>query len=57
MRLIVLSFNPPEFYGEIIPELESLRASDAVRVIDALAVYQPHHGNRRRQGREVTKKR
>ena len=57
MRLIVFSFNPPEFSREIIAELEPLRASDAVRVIDALPVYQPHHGNRRRQGRAVTKKR
>jgi hypothetical protein len=57
MRLIVFSFNPLDFYGEIIAELEPLRASDAVRVTDALAVYQPHPGNPRRQGRDVTKKR
>ena len=48
MRLIVFSFKPPEFYGDIIAQLEPLRASDAVRGIDALAVYQPRHGNRRR---------
>jgi hypothetical protein len=39
VQLIVLGFNQPDFHGEIIDELERLRASDAVRVIDALAVY------------------
>ena len=39
VQLIVLGFNHPEFHGEIIAELERLRESDTVRVIDALAVY------------------
>src|ERR1044072_262729 len=39
VQLLVLVFNHPEFHGEIIAELEKLRASDTVRVIDALAVY------------------
>ena len=39
VQLIVLGFNHPEFHGEVIAELEKLRASDTVRVIDALAVY------------------
>jgi hypothetical protein len=35
---IVLGFEHPEFHGEIIAVKERLRASDAVRVIDSLAV-------------------
>jgi hypothetical protein len=37
VQLIVLGFNHPEFHGEIIAELERLRESDTVRVIDSLA--------------------
>jgi uncharacterized membrane protein len=44
VQLIVLGFNHPEFHGEIIAELERLRASDTVRVIDALAVYKDAQG-------------
>jgi uncharacterized membrane protein len=44
VQLIVLGFNHPEFHGEIIAELERLRASDAVRVIDALAVHKDADG-------------
>ena len=39
VQLIVLGFDHPEFHGEIIQELERLRESDTVRVIDALAVH------------------
>jgi uncharacterized membrane protein len=39
VQLIVLGFDQPDFHGEIIAELEQLRESDTVRVIDALAVY------------------
>jgi len=35
----VLGFNHPDFHGEVIAELERLRESGTVRVIDALAVY------------------
>ena len=38
VQLIVLGFEHPDFHGEIIAELERLRESDTVRVIDALAV-------------------
>jgi len=38
VQLIVLGFSHPEFHGEIIDELERLRESDTVRVIDAHAV-------------------
>ena len=34
VQLIVLGFNHPDFHGEIISELERLRESDTVRVID-----------------------
>src|ERR1700752_3194928 len=44
VQLIVLGFNHPNFHGEIIAELEKLRASDTVRVIDALAVYKDVDG-------------
>jgi len=43
--LIVLGFQHPDFHGEIIAELERLRASDAVRVIDSLAVYKDANGD------------
>jgi uncharacterized membrane protein len=44
VQLIVLGFSHPEFHGEIIAELERLRESDTVRVIDALAVYKDAEG-------------
>ena len=44
VQLIVLGFNHPDFHGEIIAELERLRESDAVRVIDSLAVYKDADG-------------
>jgi uncharacterized membrane protein len=44
VQLIVLGFSHPEFHGEIIAELERLRESDTVRVIDALAVYKDATG-------------
>src|SRR4051812_47275500 len=44
VQLIVLGFDQPDFHGEIIAELERLRASDTVRVIDALAVYKDADG-------------
>jgi uncharacterized membrane protein len=44
VQLIVLGFAHPDFHGEIIAELERLRESDTVRVIDALAVYKDAAG-------------
>ena len=44
VQLIVLGFPQPDFHGEIIEELERLRQSDTVRVIDALAVYKDPDG-------------
>jgi uncharacterized membrane protein len=44
VQLIVLGFQHPEFHGEIIAELERLKASGTVRVIDALAVHKDAEG-------------
>jgi uncharacterized membrane protein len=44
VQLLVLGFNHPDFHGEIIQELERLRESDTVRVIDALAVHKDADG-------------
>jgi uncharacterized membrane protein len=44
VQLIVLGFNHPDFHGEIIEELEKLRESDTVRVIDSLVVYKDAEG-------------
>jgi hypothetical protein len=44
VQLIVLGFDHPDFRGEILAELERLRENDAVRVIDALAVYKDADG-------------
>src|SRR3954452_21667550 len=44
VQLIVLGFQHPNFHGEIIGELERLRESDTVRVIDSLVVYKDANG-------------
>ena len=44
VQLIVLGFDHPNFHGEVIQELERLRESDTVRVIDALAVHKDEAG-------------
>jgi uncharacterized membrane protein len=44
VQLLVRGFNHPDFHGEIIEELERLRESDTVRVIDALAVHKDAEG-------------
>lgn len=44
VQLLVLGFEHPEFHGEIREELEKLRESDTVRVIDALAVHKDAKG-------------
>jgi uncharacterized membrane protein len=44
VQLIVLGFNHPDFHGEVISELERLRESDTIRVIDSLAVYKDADG-------------
>jgi uncharacterized membrane protein len=44
VQLIVLGFEHPEFHGEIIAELERLKESNTVRLIDALAVHKDVDG-------------
>ena len=44
VQLVVLGFPQPDFHGEIIAELERLRATDTVRVIDSLVVYKDQDG-------------
>ncbi len=44
VQLLVLGFDHPDFRGEILEELERLRESDTVRVIDAMAVYKDAAG-------------
>jgi uncharacterized membrane protein len=44
VQLLVIGFEHPDFHGQIIEELEKLRESDTVRVIDALAVYKDTEG-------------
>jgi uncharacterized membrane protein len=44
VQLLVLGFEHPEFHGEIIAELERLKESQTVRVIDALAVHKDADG-------------
>ena len=45
VQLIVLGFEHPDFHGQVITELERLRETDTVRVIDSLAVYKDAGGN------------
>jgi uncharacterized membrane protein len=45
VQLLVLGFKSPDFHGEVIAELERLRESDTVKVIDALAVYKDADGD------------
>ncbi len=45
MQLIVLGFNNPTFSGEILAEVERLRTSDTVRVVDSLTVHKDADGN------------
>ena len=44
VQLIVLGFQHPNFHGEVIAELERLRETDTVRVIDSLVVYKDRDG-------------
>jgi len=44
VQLLVLGFDQPNFQGEVVAELERLRETDTVRVIDALAVYKDAAG-------------
>ena len=45
VQLLVLGFEKPAFRGEVLAELERLRDSDIVRVVDGLAVYKDAAGS------------
>lgn len=45
VQLLVLAFDQPEFHGEIQAELDKLKESDAVRVIDGIAIHKDADGN------------
>ena len=38
VQLLVVSFDKPDFSGEILAELSRLRENEVIRLIDALAV-------------------
>ena len=48
VQLLVVGFDRPDFSGEVLAELERLRASDVVRVIDLLVVHKDADGVVRR---------
>jgi uncharacterized membrane protein len=45
VQLLVLGFPRPDFHGLVVAELERLRETDTVRVIDALAVHKDTDGS------------
>jgi len=45
VQLFVLGFDQPEFHGRIIDELDRLKESGTIRVIDALAVHKDAVGD------------
>ena len=48
VQLLVIGFDRPDFSGEVLAELERLRESDVVRVIDLLVVHKDTDGVVRR---------
>jgi hypothetical protein len=48
VQLLVVGFDRPDFSGEVLAELERLRESDLVRVIDLLVVHKDADGVVRR---------
>ena len=45
VQLLIVSFEKPDFQGEIIDELRRLRDNDVIRLIDALAVQKDMDGD------------
>jgi hypothetical protein len=48
VQLLVVGFDRPDFSGEVLAELERLRESDAVRVLDLLVIHKDSDGVVRR---------
>ena len=44
VQLLVIGFGRPDFRGEVLAELERLRESDVVRVIDLLVLRKSADG-------------
>jgi hypothetical protein len=44
VQLLVVGFHQPEFRGEVLAQLQSLREQDVVRVIDILLVHKDADG-------------
>ena len=44
VQLLVLGFDQPDFQGDIMAELDRLKESDVVRVIDGIAVHKDKNG-------------
>jgi hypothetical protein len=44
VQILVVSFDSPDFSGEVLAELERLRENDVVRVIDLLVVHKDADG-------------
>ena len=44
VQLLVLGFSHPDFHGQVKAELQKLRDTDTIRVIDALAVHKDAAG-------------
>jgi uncharacterized membrane protein len=44
IQLLVIGFKHPDFHGQILEEIQRLRESDTVRLIDSLTVYKDSAG-------------
>jgi uncharacterized membrane protein len=44
VQLLVLGFRHPDFTGEVLAELDRLRSSDTIKVIDAVVVHKDAGG-------------
>ncbi len=45
VQLLAIGFKGPDFKGEILEEIERLRESDTIRLIDSLTVYKDVNGD------------
>jgi uncharacterized membrane protein len=45
IQLLAIGFKEPEFKGEILDEIDRLRQTDTVRIIDSLTVYKDENGD------------
>ena len=45
VQLLVVGFEDPQFNGQILAELDRLRESDVVRLVDLLVVRKDDEGN------------